>query len=149
MELQIFGKMRTGVFIDSLSEENILKSIRAGMSIITDGPVVNMRVFSLPKQMSSIGCNYSGSTHSIQLDALSSIEYGSIESLKIFKGNIGQTEVELISEKSVKGYNSNREFSFKPECKSYLRAELWTSSKDSSDNQQHFCLTNPIWFSPT
>ena len=149
MDHQIFGRMRTGVFIDSLSEENLLKSIRSGMSIITDGPVANMRVFSLPERVSSIGRSFSGSIHSIQLEALSSIEYGSIESLKVFKGNIGQKEVELIIERSVNGYSIDSEFSFKPDCNSYVRAEMWTSSKDSSDNKPHFCLTNPIWFSTT
>jgi hypothetical protein len=149
MDLQIFGKMRTGVFIDSLSEESLLKSIRSGMSIITDGPIANLRVFSLPKRASSIGCSYSGSTHSVQLDGLSSNEFGSIEWLKVFKGSIGQNEVELISERPVKGYNVDMEFPFKPESNCYIRAELWTSSLDSSDNKQHFCLTNPIWFSPT
>ena len=103
MEHQIFGKMRTGVFLESFSEDNILNSIRSGMSIITDGPVANLRVISSAQQLTSIGCKYVGTNHTVLLEVLSSTEYGSIESLKIFKGNIGDKEIEIISEK-----NTNR-----------------------------------------
>jgi len=146
MEHQLFGKMRTGVFLDSLSEDNILNSIRSGMSIITDGPVVNMRVISSPQKMTSLGYSYSGTSHVVLLEVRSSTEYGSIESLKVFKGNIGQKEIELVSEKHISCHNVDREFSFETESESYIRAEVWTSSMDSNDIQSHFCMTNPIWF---
>ena len=146
MEYQIFGKMKTGVFLNSLSENNILDSIRSGMSIITDGPVANLRVISSMQPISSIGCNYSGTKHIFLLEIRSSSEYGSIELLKVFKGMIGQKEIELISEKDPKSFNIDRKFSFETECESYIRAEVWTSSKDSSDYQSHFCITNPVWF---
>jgi hypothetical protein len=146
MEHQIFGRMRTGVFLDSLSEDNILNSIRSGMSIITDGPVANLRVISSSQQMSSIGCNYYGTSHTVLLEVRSSTEYGSIESFKVFKGNIGQKEIELVFEKHISSYNIDRKFSFETERESYIRAEVWTSSKNSRDDQPHFCMTNPIWF---
>jgi hypothetical protein len=146
MECQIFGKMRTGIFLNSLSEGNILDSIRSGMSIITDGPVANLHVLSSIQPRSSIGCSYAGPSHTVLLEVLSSIEYGSIELLKVFKGIIGQKETELISEKNLKSFDLDRKFSFETKCESYIRSEVWTSSKDSSDGQSHFCMTNPIWF---
>jgi hypothetical protein len=146
MEHQIFGKMRTGIFLDSLSEGNILNSIRSGMSFITDGPVVNLRVISSTHHMSSLGCHYAGTRHTIMLEVQSSTEYGSLNLLKVFKGNIGQNETELISEKNLKSYTINRNFIFEIEGESYLRAEVWTSTIDSSDGQSHFCITNPVWF---
>lgn len=148
MEHQIFGKMRTGVFLDSISEGNILKSIQSGMSIITDGPVANMNVTSSTNKMSSIGCSFTGMKHTVFLEILSSTEYGSIDLLKVLKGNIGQKEVELISEETLKSFSVKRKFSFEVERECYIRAEVWTSSMDSSDNKSHFCLTNPIWFAP-
>ena len=146
MEHQIFGKMRTGVFLDSLSEDSILNSIRSGMSIITDGPVANLRVISSTQTMSSIGCSYTGAKHTVLLEVRSSTEYGSIELLKVFKGNIGQKEIELVVEKNNNGYSADQKFSFETESESYIRAEVWTSSKDSNDDRPHFCMTNPIWF---
>jgi hypothetical protein len=146
MDYQIFGKMRTGVFLDSLSEDNVLDSIRSGMSIITDGPVVNLRVVSSMHEMSSIGRNYLGMRHTVLLEVRSSTEYGSIDLLKVFKGNIGQKEEDLISEKYLKSFDIDRKFSFETEYESYIRAEVWTSSMDSCDGQPHFCMTNPIWF---
>jgi hypothetical protein len=146
METQIFGKMRTGVFLDSLSEDNILKALRSGMSIITDGPVVNLHVISSTHEMSSIGCSFSGMNHTVFLEVRSSIEYGSIESLKVFKGIIGQKETEIILEHDLKSFNIDQKYSFEIECKSYIRAEVWTSAMNSNDGQPHFCMTNPIWF---
>ena len=146
MEHQIFGKMRTGVFLDSLSEAHILDALRSGMSIITDGPVTNFRVISSIHKMSSIGCSYTGRKHTIMLEVRSSTEYGSIDLVTVFQGTVGQKETELISEKDLKSFNVDRNFSFEIECESYLRAEVWTSSMDSYDGQPHFCMTNPLWF---
>jgi hypothetical protein len=146
MEHQLFGKMRTGVFLDALSEGNILNSLRSGRSIITDGPVANLHVISSTPQMSSIGCSFTGTKQTVVFEVRSSTEYGSIELLKIFKGNIGQKEVALISEKYLKSFDIKLNFSFETECESYIRAEVWTSSMDSNDGQPHFCMTNPIWF---
>ena len=67
---QIFGKMRTGVFLDSLSEENILNSLRLGISIITDGPIINLRVISSQDKISSIGNVFKGTnTHDFNRSA--------------------------------------------------------------------------------
>ena len=146
MEHQVFGKMRTGIFLDSLSENNILDSLRSGKSIITDGPVANLRIFSSANQISSIGCSFIGKGHTVLLEIHSSTEYGSIDLLAIFKGNIGQKEIKLISEENLGSFDDERKFSFEVECECYIRAEVWTSSLDSSDGKRHFCITNPIWF---
>jgi hypothetical protein len=146
MEHQIFGKMRTGVYLESLSEVHILDALRLGMSIITDGPVMNLRVISSTHTLSSIGCSYYGKKHTVFLEVRSSTEYGSIDLLTVFKGIIGQKETELISEKDLKSFNVDRNFTFEIECESYIRAEVWTSSTDSYDGQPHFCMTDPLWF---
>ncbi len=146
MEHQIFGKMRTGVYVDSLSEDNILNAMRSGMSILTDGPVINLHVISSTQEISSIGGSYAGTNQNILLEIHSSTEYGSINSFKIFMGYIGLKEIELVSEKHFKSYEVVRNLSLKIERECYIRAEVWTSSLDSSDNHSHFCITNPIWF---
>jgi hypothetical protein len=63
-------------------------------------------------------------------------------------GSTGGKEIVVISEKLSQKYTANRNFSVEITRKSYIRAEVWTSSSDSNDTQPHFCLTNPIWFAP-
>ena len=145
---QLFGKMRTGVYLESLSEENVLRAIHSGKTIVTDGPAVNLHTDFPRHEISSIGEIIIGNKHSVSLEVSSSTEYGSIDSVKIFMGNIGLRETLIISEKLSQKYTANRHFLVDISRKSYIRAEVWTSSTDSNDAQPHFCLTNPIWFAP-
>jgi hypothetical protein len=96
----LFGKMKTGVFLDSLSEENVLKAMHLGKTIVTDGPVANLLVDYPEHKITSIGRTFSGKKHTVSLEVRSSTEYGSIDSLKILMGIIGKNEVVIISEKS-------------------------------------------------
>jgi hypothetical protein len=146
---QLFGKMRTGVYLESLSEENILQSIHFGRTIVTDGPAINLLIDSPSHEISSIGETVIGDRHSVLLEVRSSNEYGSIDSIKVFMGGTGVRESVIISEKLSQKYTVKRNFSVDVSRKSYIRAEVWTSSSDSNDAQPHFCLTNPIWFTPT
>jgi hypothetical protein len=145
---QLFGKMRTGVYLESLSEENILQAIHSGKTIVTDGPAVNILIDSPTREISSIGETVAGNKHSVSLEVRSSNEYGSIDSVKVFMGSTGVKETAVISEKLSQKYTADRNFSLEIRKKCYIRAEVWTSS-DSNDAQPHFCLTNPIWFTPT
>jgi hypothetical protein len=146
---QLFGKMRTGVYLESLSEENILRAIHSGKTIVTDGPAVNLLIDSPTHEISSIGETVIGNKHSVSLEVRSSSEYGAIDSIKVFIGSVGVKEMVIISEKLSQKHTANRNFSLEITRKSYIRAEVWTSSSDSNDAQPHFCLTNPIWFTPT
>ncbi len=145
---QLFGKMRTGVYLESLSEENILSAIHSGKTIVTDGPAINLFINSPTHQISSIGKIITGDTHSVSLEVSSSSEYGSIDFVKVFMGSTGVRETVVIYEKLFQKYTITRNFSLEIKRKSYIRAEVWTSSSDSNDAQPHFCLTNPIWLVP-
>jgi hypothetical protein len=141
--------MRTGVYLESLSEENILRAIYSGRTIVTDGPAVNLLIDSPTHEISSIGEIVIGNEHSVSLEVSSSSEYGSIDSIKVFMGSTGVREMVIISEKLSQKYTATRNISVEIRTKSYIRAEVWTSSSDSNDSQPHFCLTNPIWLTPT
>ncbi|RPI03684.1 MAG: hypothetical protein EHM64_11910 [Ignavibacteriae bacterium] len=145
MDRQLFGKMRTGVFLESISENGILQTLRSGKSIISDGPVVNLSVESSPFHLSSIGCSYAGTKHTILLEVRTSTEYGTIEYVKVFKGIIGGHETEILCEKKL-GYEWDRKFFLEISEECYIRAESWTSPADAADRQAHFCMTNPVWF---
>jgi hypothetical protein len=145
---QLFGKMRTGVYIESLSEQNILQAIHSGRTIVTDGPAVNLLVDTPTHEISSIGETVIGNKHSVSLEISSSNEYGSIDSIKVLIGNIGANETAVVSEKLYREYTVKRSFALEIGKMSYIRAEVWTSSSDSNDAQPHFCLTNPVWLAP-
>jgi hypothetical protein len=145
---QLFGKMRTGVFIESISEKNILQAIRAGRTIITDGPVANIITGTQPINSSNIGESIIGKKHLISLEVKSSNEYGSIDSIKVIICYIGANESVAFSEKITNEYTVKRDFALEIEKKCYIRAEIWTLSYNSIDAQSHFCMTNPIWLSP-
>jgi hypothetical protein len=145
---QLFGKMRTGIFLESLTEKNILQSIQTGKTIVTDGPVINLQVINSGHTISSIGQRFMGNKHSAILEVRSSTEFGSINSLKLFVGRIGQREKILFSERPLMTYKISKKFTIDSEKDTYIRAEVWTSSSDSYDGHSHFCLTNPIWFTP-
>lgn len=146
---QLFGKMRTGVFTQSLTEDEILKALRIGQSIITDGPVVNLLLDSQNSYISSLGKNYRTGKYSIKLIANTSFEFGAIDHIEVFKGHIGLSqEFMIISEKPLQCYNINKTYEMEIKDKCYLRAEIWTSSSNSNDGQSHYCITNPLWFSP-
>ena len=85
--------------------------------------------------------------HTILIEVRSSIEFGSLNTFKVFKGYIGHSEEVLFSEKDLKCFNISREFLFEVDQNNYIRAEVWTSPVDANDCQSHFCITNPIWFS--
>jgi hypothetical protein len=145
---QLFGKMRTGIFLDSLSEIHALRAIKSGMSIISDGPVMNLHVKSNENKSSSIGLKYQGNKHSISLEVHTSSEFGSIESIKMIKGNIGNQEIFLFRTGPLTDHVYSKEIILDVDTTCYIRGEIWTSSSDSVDNQSHFCMTNPIWFTP-
>lgn len=145
---QLFGKMRTGVFAPSLTEKSALYAIQSGKMIITDGPIANLIADIGVSTISSLGDCIKGTKTSISLEVRSSSEYGSIDSIKLFKGTIGDSESILVSEATHLEYNYNLKFSFEWQSKCYIRAEVWTSASNSYDNQSHFCITNPIWFQP-
>jgi hypothetical protein len=145
---QLFGKMRTGVFTQSLTEDGILKALRIGQSVITDGPVVNLLLDSQNSYISSLGKNYRTGKYSIRLIANTSIEFGTIDHIEVFKGHIGLSqEFMIISEKPLQCYSINKMYEMEIKEKCYLRAEIWTSSSNSNDGQSHYCITNPLWFS--
>ncbi|MBN1399135.1 MAG: hypothetical protein JXA06_13960 [Bacteroidetes bacterium] len=145
---QLFGVMRTGVFTNRLTENDILNSIKAGKAIISDGPIVNLTAVDHSAKYSSIGDSIIGSKISVLLDACSSTEYGTINSVRLLMGKIGASETVISPESSSNLYELKRTYSIDINTKGYIRAEIWTSAADSYDTKAHFCMTNPIWLSP-
>lgn len=142
---QLFGKMRTGLFTSRLTEENLLSGFARGSMIISDGPAGNI-VFVHETEPTSMGKTYSRSAYSVRLLAISTREFGSLKSVTLFRGIIGEhRETELLTE-SLFDHPFHREkiFEISPSANCYIRFEIHTHN-DSADSQSHFCFSNPVW----
>jgi len=145
---QLFGSMRTGVFVSSLSEETILQALRNGNSILTDGPVLN--ILDESQTATLIGSTLSGTAHTILLSAKTSKEFGGFHRIQIFKGTIGASQEQVVETMMLHGettFTVSRKI--KIDTASYIRVEAWTNAAGTASNQSHFCITNPLWCSPT
>ena len=149
--MQIFGKMRTGVFVrGKKTETTILHALRAGNSIITDGPIARMDIRTRNgAQLGTMGGHYTAREATIEVEAGSSQEFGVIEHIRLFCGRIGESAEELVFEDRPAAYKSKIRFPLAIEAPLYVRAEITTSMKGTFDGLPHFCLTNPLWISPS
>lgn len=141
----LFGKMRTGVFVDGeLSEHGILNSLLAGRSILTDGPIGRI---SLPRSSVSSQRGSSLSTSVVVLlEARSTSEFGAIASVRLYGGKVGRIQEEIYFGTEQAGmYVFQRDVLLDAGSFDYLRLEVSTDGSSSCDGEEHFCLTNPTW----
>jgi len=146
---QIFGRMRTGVFVDRVvSEETVTKALQSGNSIVTDGPVVRASVRGMSRHGSGFGDSASTGGIDLDLEVHSSPEFGEITSIHIMIGKTGDTsERTAFRFEGKQGFISQKQISLREAAASYVRIEVWTSEDNPFDRQPHFCFTNPIWIS--
>ena len=147
---QLFGKMRTAVFLnDQPNQSAFLRSLTEGSFVITDGPVMNIRLSEVTPGSTSIGSNLVGSAFDFTLSVHSSKEFGTIKEVRVLLGTIGtRSESVFLSEKLVDTYAHTRSLTMHVTEPMYLRAEAFTSEDNESDGFEHFCYTNPIWLTP-
>jgi hypothetical protein len=144
---QVFGRMRTGIFIDGrCSESTLLRALGRGAMIMTDGPVARLSVSGAGNDPARNADFSRAETIEVDVEALSTHEFGEITSVSVIVGRTGD-----ISEKTAfrvdgnQGYSLRKRVSVMRSALSYARVEVWTSASGSFDDRQHFCLTNPIW----
>ncbi len=140
---QLFGLMRTGVFSAGSDEAAILHGLRSGKSILTDGPVLNLRVSGDADPETSIGSEVVGSRVSVRLEARSSTEFGGFETIRLLHGEVGAAAEREIPTGSFRGLTGAESAAvITVERNGYLRAECFTTAPDG---RTHFCFTNPVW----
>ncbi|HEY4613809.1 MAG TPA: CehA/McbA family metallohydrolase, partial [Bacteroidota bacterium] len=147
---QLFGKLRTGVFLDSpLSEQTLLNNIRLGRTIVSDGPALNL-IIEGENHATSIGSEHVGGSFQFEIEAKSTVDYGAIDHVKVLKGIIGGNAGEqlILERTALKLYEWREPFSVKIEQPCYLRAEIFTEGHQAYDQQPHFAMTNPLWLKP-
>jgi hypothetical protein len=141
----LFGKMRTGVFVDGeLSERAITRSLLSGQTILTDGPICRI---SLAR-----GSDYSqddlGKSTSLTLliEARSTPEFGAIDIVRLYCGKVGLAQEVLPFLTDRAGvHHFHRNVELDADLFDYLRLEVFTDGSSSCDGVGHFCFTNPVW----
>ena len=148
---QLFGKMRTGVYLNGpVSSKSILRSLAEGAFIISDGPVVNLVASSDRKSPTSIGKSFRTAGRELKISARSTNEFGPLSKVIVFQGIVGEDKERLILCESLSGtFNYDKSIPVPSSGRSYMRVEAHTSPANQSDGQSHFCFTNPVWFDDT
>lgn len=147
-ERQLFGKMRTAVRSDSVTEASVLEALQVGGTIITNGPLV---IFTITNELSEtvgIGEQIRGARFQLHIRGITTEEFGAFRELKIISGRIGtENEVNITKRRFSKIYEIDLMIDFEVhhhKTMSYVRLEGFTEHPTGGD-ANGFCYTNPIW----
>jgi hypothetical protein len=145
---QIFGRMRTGLFLPSnLDERSLLHAFAQGRALMTDGPVARINAPDSDQTLFEIPVSKSIDSVEFDVEAWSTAEFGEITSLQVIVGKTGEsTERTALRFDGRQSFRVRKRISLKQSVASYVRLEVWTSEENPFDQQRHFCLTNPVWF---
>jgi len=156
-----FAKVRTLAYCPlGLDEASILRALRNGNTVVTDGPIINLRSFSgcdLPESYKIIGQTDTvkfGGTDSLKIDYKASAEFGgTIKRLTLKKIHPLSPTPETVSLDSLlSGFDGSFSIPLDPpvdegwccyrlEAMTFLEGEQYIKP-DSA----YRCFTNPIWF---
>jgi hypothetical protein len=147
---QIFGKMRTGIFLHGgISEQGLINSLDKGDMIITDGPVARLSARGMGSDAPQSRDSARGETIEVDVEIHSTPEFGEISSVKVIVGRSGEkSERTAFRFDGNQGFSMRKQIPVKQSALSYVRVEAWTSASGSYDKKQHLCLTNPLWIYP-
>ena len=147
---QIFGRMRTGLFLGSaLDESSVHSAIKKGNIIISDGPVATIHASNVAGKTAFHGERLVGRKFTINITAKSSKEFGFLRRIRLHLGILGnQHETLLFGTRDINQPTFDQTLSFEIHQTAYVRLLVETSTDGSFDTHPHYCLTNPIWFEP-
>ncbi len=147
-ERQLFGKMRTAVASETLTETSLLESLRTGRTTITNGPLVIFTIKNEFGETAELGEQIRGSRLQLHIRGITTEEFGAFHKLKIISGRIGyESETVRIIKHFSKLYAMNLVIDFEMhhyQTMAYIRLEGFTEHPISGD-ANGFCYTNPIW----
>jgi hypothetical protein len=139
--------MRTAIKIaDRFSVSEIIQSIKKNRVLVSNGPVLDVHLYNEVEQCSTIGDEAQGKNFKIEIAAKSTEEFGRLESLQLFFGNlVSNQEISLLR---ITAFSHPYDFSMEQLLpylseSGYLRLEL---DAKKSDGCMTRCLTNPIRF---
>ena len=139
---QILGYTRTGVMrTASRSIPAIIRQLKEGRCIISDGPAIRVKILSDDKYYTLGDTAYSNNIK-IYIDCLSSGTYGRLACLTVYRGLIGDDGETVILSRNLADYRDRLSETIEwPARPGYVRCRLVTVTGKK-------CFTNPIWIDP-
>jgi len=141
----LFGKVRTCVYTEGKPKrEDIIRGIQNGHCYITTGPAMILDVKNEKGESAGLGDRLSGNRFHLIIRGRSTQEFGCLESCKIWLGMLGSKKETLLFQQDRFGGNHTMYHAQDLQSlvtPSYLRGELITRIEEN----EYFCLTNPIW----
>lgn len=147
---QVFGRVRTHLYCPrGLSREHLLQALRNGQAVTTDGPFATFEVQNERGRRAILGESICGENFHVEIFAKSSKEFGALERIDLYWGEIGNRERRIRNLRRGRDFKeqshvSLREGPFSMKRSSYFRLELETSVGATTRH----ALTNPIWLNP-
>ena len=142
---QIFGKYRTGVYAKNKNDiHSIILALKAGNCFITNGPLLNVTSNS-SNNYYKMGDRISSNEGTININVISSPEFGYIKDITLIKGIIGEkNEEQIVILKNLNKYEFKYSYDAYIHSTCYYRCEVNIDS-----NKENICaISNPIWFAP-
>ncbi len=145
---QLFGKMRTAVACEVVTEATILKSLQNGRTVITNGPLLIFSIVNEFGEKAGIGEQIRGARLQLHILGNSTVEFGTFSEIKAVFGRIGD-EHEMIGARRrfSEIYTVDMTITLEVQhyiTSSYIRLEGITRHP-AVGNAGGFCYTNPIW----
>ncbi|MBN1997108.1 hypothetical protein JW935_06115 [candidate division KSB1 bacterium] len=136
---EIFAKARTGILkIPGVESNNLLKLLKEGRTIITDGPFGRLQLTGESKRIYILGDICRESIQNVQIKALSTQLFGWLAKIKLYIGDI-ENRIERMVEIDASGNKTETQIENLPfPRKGYIRMDIFTETKCR-------CLTNPIY----
>ncbi len=147
-DAQLFGKMRTAVFLDRTpGTRSVLDALARGAFIISDGPCVNITASTTKDSPALIGQVLKMGKQRLKVSAVSTSEFGSLSDIVVYGGVVSEErERVLLHQRLSDAFSFEAVLPVPGHPYGYLRAEAHTSPDNLSDKRPHFCFTTPIWF---
>lgn len=147
---KVFGKVRTCIFCENeFNEKSILTALAKGHIIVTSGPFATLSARNEQGNTVGIGGEISGKKVDIVITGRSSEEFGDIEQVSLYTGNLKDRNEKKQEFLFKADYSNARDFEIKNTSLQtadpvYFRLEA-TSRKGKN---AYTVYTNPIWYTP-
>lgn len=142
---QILGECRTGFYSpEKPTLRSIISALRRGKCVISNGPLAWVRLKNETSSVTS-GESIQGSQIEVQIDSVSSQEFGQLKNVRIRLGDLDRREEETVFTRTFENGQYRARSSIQlhmSDRKGYVRVEL---SSSTSDGNESICYTNPIW----
>ncbi len=138
---QKFGDVRTAVYCEKLTLENILTALKNGNSFVTNGPFGKILVVDINEDIYSMGTLVPTKPNYLTALAKSTSEFGAIQSVILFSGDLEAKEEAIWKKWSLSSYWWKFDIPLKSFSGNYVRMEI----ESANSTKKFHCFTNPIW----